>query len=177
MSRIGKRQIEIPDKTTVTVVDDRVWVKGPLGEIERKYNQAVSIAVDGKTVKVNPVKVTLESQSLWGTYNAHIVNMIKGVNQLFNKKLVIEGIGYKGEVKGDAIVFSLGYSHTISVKIPKGLAVTSEKGVISIKGIDKELVGQFAARIRSLKKPEPYKGKGIRYEGEIIRRKQGKKTA
>src|SRR3989344_5191883 len=88
MSRIGKRQIEIPDKTTVTVVDDRVWVKGPLGEIERKYNQAVSIAVDGKTVKVNPVKVTLESQSLWGTYNAHIVNMIKGVNQLFNKKLV-----------------------------------------------------------------------------------------
>ena len=104
------------------------------------------------------------------------MNMIDGVNKPFERKLIIEGIGFKGEVKGEEIVFALGFSHPVKIKIPKGLKVVSEKGALTVSGPDKDLVGQFAATLRALKKPEPYKGKGIRYSDEVIRRKQGKKT-
>ena len=115
--------------------------------------------------------------SLWGTYASHIENVIKGVNDAYTKKLIIEGIGYKADVEGTDLVLALGFSHPIKVSIPPSLKVTSEKGIITVTGVSKEEVGQFAANIRAFKKPEPYKGKGIHYEDEVIRRKQGKKSA
>ena len=177
MSRIGKKPIPVPEKTTVAVGGGRISITGPLGELSRPLKPVIAVTVEGSVVKLSPNANNMETRALWGTYNAHISNMIKGVHQAFEKKLVIEGIGYKAEVKGDTVHLSVGFSHPVLVKIPPGLKVTSEKGVIAISGIDKELVGQFAARVRHCKKPEPYKGKGIRYEKEIIRRKQGKKTA
>lgn len=177
MSRIGKKIIAVPEKTTVSVADNRVTVKGPLGELSRELRPLITVSIEGATVRCSPNVDTLEARALWGTYAAHIINMIKGVHVLFEKKLLIEGIGFKAEVKGDAINLSVGFSHPVKVAIPRGIKAVSEKGALLISGIDKELVGGFAARIRALKKPEPYKGKGIRYDGEVIRRKQGKKTA
>jgi large subunit ribosomal protein L6 len=125
---------------------------------------------------VHPKRKTLEAQALWGTFNSHISNMVAGVNKAFEKKLILEGIGFKSEVRGDKIVFALGFSHSVEVVIPATLKVTADKNNITISGADKEEVGSFAAKLRSLKKPEPYKGKGMRYSDEIIRRKQGKKS-
>ncbi len=174
MSRIGKRIIAIPEKTEAKMTGEVFAVKGPLGELSRVFRSIVEIKIADKNITLAPKKEGEEA--LWGTYAAHISNMVKGVNELFKKKLIIEGIGFKAEVKGEELVLNLGFSHQVKVKIPKGLKVASEKGALNISGIDKEMVGQFAAKIRALKKPEPYKGKGIRYEKEVIRRKQGKKT-
>lgn len=176
MSRIGKKIINLPEKTEIKVSDGLISVKGPLGELTRALHPTISVKVDGTNISLNPTKTTLESRALWGTYASHITNMISGVNKAFEKKLILEGIGYKSEVKGDKIVLALGFSHPVNVDIPKGLKVTAEKNVIVISGSDKEMVGQFAARLRALKKPEPYKGKGMRYGDEVIRRKQGKKS-
>ena len=174
MSRIGKKVIVIPEKTTVVMGDGLVSVKGPLGELSRAFKNDIAVTVGAGQVTLAPKNE--ESAPLWGTYSAHLSNMIAGVNKLFQKKLIIEGIGFKSEVKGEELVLALGFSHPVKVKIPKGLKITAEKNLLTISGIDTELVGQFSAKIRSLKKPEPYKGKGIRYEKEVIRRKQGKKT-
>lgn len=176
MSRIGKKIINLPEKTEIKISDGLVSVKGPLGELTRTLHPMIQVKVDGNAVTLNPTKITLESKALWGTYASHITNMISGVNKPFEKKLILEGIGFKSEVKENKIILALGFSHPVSVEIPSGLKVTAEKNVITIFGSDKELVGQFAARLRSLKKPEPYKGKGMRYADEIIRRKQGKKS-
>ena len=176
MSRIGKKVIDLPEKTEIKVSDGSVSVKGPLGELTRPLHPMIEVKVNGSAVTLNPTKITLESRALWGTYASHITNMISGVNKAFEKKLILEGIGFKSEVKGDKIVMALGFSHPVNVEIPKGLKVTAEKNLISISGSDKEMVGQFAARLRLLKKPEPYKGKGMRYVDEVIRRKQGKKS-
>jgi large subunit ribosomal protein L6 len=177
MSRIGKKPITLVSGTLLTVSGNTVKVKGPLGELSRDFRPDIGIAVSENTVTLSVAKQTPQAPALWGTYASHISNMIKGVNKAYEKRLVIEGIGFKVDVKGTDMVLSLGFSHPVKVSIPKGLAVKVEKGVITISGIDKELVGQFAASIRSLKKPEPYKGKGIRYENEVIRRKEGKKAA
>lgn len=142
----------------------------------KKFRSDIAIKIDGKTITLEPKQKTLETLALWGTYGSHISNMIEGVNTPFTQKLIIEGIGYKADIKGDKIVFNLGFSHQISVQIPEGLTLKTDKNAVIITGVDKEKVSQFAAYIRSLKKPEPYKGKGIMYEGERIRRKQGKKT-
>jgi len=177
MSRIGKKIIAIPEKTEVTVAGSKVTVKGPLGELTREFPALIEIKKEGNTITLAPKKETKDSSPLWGTASSHIQNMIAGVNTLFQKKLIIEGIGFKSDVKPNDITLSLGFSHTIKMDIPKTVKVVSEKGgILSITGIDKEAVGQFAASIRSLKKPEPYKGKGVRYDTETIRRKQGKKT-
>ena len=176
MSRIGKKIITLPEKTEIKVSEASVSVKGPLGELTRPLHPMIEVKIDGNAITLNPKKITLESRALWGTYASHITNMISGVNKAFEKKLILEGIGFKSEVKGDKIVLALGFSHPVNVSIPQGLKVTAEKNVIVISGSDKEAVGQFAARLRSLKKPEPYKGKGMRYADEIIRRKQGKKS-
>ncbi|OHB09707.1 MAG: 50S ribosomal protein L6 [Candidatus Zambryskibacteria bacterium RIFCSPLOWO2_12_FULL_45_14] len=176
MSRIGKKVIILPEKTELKVSGDLVSVKGPLGELSRTLHPVIEVKINGREVTVNPKKITLESRALWGAYASHITNMILGVNKLFEKKLILEGIGFKSEVKGSKIVLALGFSHPVEVPIPEGLKVTAEKNIITISGRDKELVGQFTARLRSLKKPEPYKGKGMRYDTEIIRRKQGKKS-
>ncbi|MEK7176101.1 MAG: 50S ribosomal protein L6 [Patescibacteria group bacterium] len=176
MSRIGKKAITLPEKTELSVSGDFVSVKGPLGELKRPIHPVIEVKVLGNTVTLHPKKETDESNALWGTYASHISNMVSGVNKPFEKKLVLEGIGYKSEVKGDKIQFALGFSHPVIVSIPSGLKVVAEKNNISVSGMDKELVGQFTAQLRALKKPEPYKGKGMRYSDEIIKRKQGKKS-
>jgi large subunit ribosomal protein L6 len=176
MSRIGKRVITLPEKTEIKVSDGLVSVKGPQGEISRALHPMIVVNVSGNEVTLAPKKETLESRALWGTYASHITNMVNGVNKPYEKKLILEGIGYKSEVKGDTIVFALGFSHPVVVNIPAGLKVTAEKNQITVSGINKEDVGSFAASLRSLKKPEPYKGKGMRYDTEVIRRKQGKKS-
>jgi large subunit ribosomal protein L6 len=175
MSRIGKKVIALPEKTEVTVSSGTVTVKGPKGTLERVFGPFVDITVDGRTVKLAP-KGELDNGALWGTSASHLENMVKGVNELFVKKLIIEGIGYKADIKGTNVVLALGFSHPVTVAIPTTLKVTSDKGIVTITGANKDEVGQFAAQIRALKKPEPYKGKGIRYETEVIRRKQGKKS-
>lgn len=176
MSRIGKQIISIPEKTEVIKNDRVISVKGPLGELSRPFKDDIVVTISEKEITLAPKEGDTTSQALWGTYAAHIKNMIAGVNKKFEKKLIVEGIGYRAEISGDKVVFSLGFSHKITVSIPKGVSMTIEKTIITISGIDKELVGHFAASIRDLKKPEPYKGKGIRYEKEVIRRKEGKKS-
>ncbi len=177
MSRIGKKIISIPEKTSVTFTSGVLTVTGPQGTLSRPMKSDITISVEGSTVNLVPVKETIATRALWGTYASHITNMITGVNTPFAKKLIIEGIGYKSEVKGTNLVLALGFSHPVNVAIPATLKVTAEKNILTITGINKEEVGAFAAQIRSLKKPEPYKGKGIRGEFEVVKRKQGKKTA
>jgi large subunit ribosomal protein L6 len=176
MSRIGKKVITLPANTELTLVGSSMSVKGPLGTLTRELHPLIEVKLDGSTVTLAPKKETLETKALWGTYAAHLINMVNGVNKPFEKKLILEGIGYKSEVKGDKIVFALGFSHPVEVMIPSTLKVTAEKNVITIAGSNKEEVGMFAANLRALKKPEPYKGKGMRYDTEVVRRKQGKKS-
>jgi large subunit ribosomal protein L6 len=177
MSRLGKKGIEIPAKTEVKVNGNVVSVKGPLGELSRTFRDNIIISVEGNRVALKPVKDTLENKALWGTYTSHIANMIEGVDKGYTNRLVVEGIGYKADITPAEIVFKVGFSHPVKVSIPKNLKITSDKGVIVITGTDKELVTSFASSLKAIKKPEPYKGKGIRFEGEVIRRKEGKKTA
>ncbi len=177
MSRLAKRPIAIPAKTEVTVSGGLVMVKGPKGTLQRPVHRMVTIEVGQGGVQVSPKGESLQSRALIGTFASHIKNMIGGVNSGFSKKLLIEGVGYKWDVQGKTLNLALGFSHPVKVAIPEGLTVKADKGALDISGFDKELVGQFAADIRAMKKPEPYKGKGIRYDGEVIRRKQGKKAA
>lgn len=177
MSRIGKQTITLPEKTEITIADGLVTVKGPGGELSKSVSPLIEVKVNDREVTLAPKKETIESRALWGTYASHIKNMVNGVNKPFEKKLILEGIGFKSEVKGEEIVLALGFSHPVNVRIPSGLKVTAEKNVITISGINKEQVGEFAAKLRDLKKPEPYKGKGMRYENEVVKRKQGKKSA
>lgn len=176
MSRIGKKGIGIPEKTEVTINSGTVSVKGPKGTLSRDFRSDVSIALEGDHISLSVSKENKQTRALWGTYASHIKNMVKGVNDGFEKKLILEGVGFKSQVTGDKLVLALGFSHPVTVSIPKDLSVKAEKNLLTISGIDKELVGSFAAKIRALKKPEPYKGKGFRYHDEIIRRKQGKKS-
>jgi len=177
MSRIGKQTITIPEKTDVTKDGDFIKVKGPFGELSRGFKNDIEITLVGDgTISLKPLKNTPFLRALWGTYASHLINMIGGVNKPYEKKLVIEGVGYRSEMSGKTLVLNVGFSHQVKVEVPEGLTVTTEKNVITISGIDKELVGQFTASVRAVRKPEPYKGKGIRYENEVIRRKQGKKT-
>ncbi|OGC84547.1 50S ribosomal protein L6 [Candidatus Adlerbacteria bacterium RIFCSPHIGHO2_12_FULL_53_18] len=176
MSRLAKRPIAIPANTLVAVKNGGIEVKGPKATLTRTGHRLISIEVGKEGVQVAPKADTIEARAALGTYASHIRNMIEGVNTGFTKKLLIEGVGFKWDVQGKTLNLSLGFSHPVKMAIPEGLTVTVEKGVLSIAGPDKEMVGQFSANIRAQKKPEPYKGKGIRYEGEIIRRKQGKKA-
>ncbi len=176
MSRIGKQPVAIPEKTDVKIAGNTVTVKGPLGEVSRTFKPVISIEVADKKVVLTPKRNDIATNALWGTYASHIYNMIEGVNKAYEKKLIIEGIGFKADIKGDEITLNVGFSHPIKMKIPKGLKVVSDKTGVTITGIEKETVGQFTAKVRAQKTPEPYKGKGIRYDTEVIRRKQGKKT-
>ncbi len=177
MSRIGKKVIAIPEKTEVTLLNGVLTVKGTQGTLTKFFKNNIDINVGDKEINLVPKVENLENRALWGTYASHIMNMIKGVNTPFQKKLILEGIGFKSEVKGANLVLALGFSHPVNVAIPADLKVTAEKNVITVSGANKETVGEFTASVRALKKPEPYKGKGMRYEGEVIKRKQGKKTA
>lgn len=176
MSRIGKNPITIPQKTTVSVADNVLSVKGPLGELSKPIHSQVRVVVEGNEVKVSPVTGAKLSRALWGTFASHVINMIRGVNDKYGKELEIQGVGYKVELQGKTLKLAVGFSHPVLVDIPVGIDVVVEKNLIKISGIDKEQVGQFAANVRAIKKPEPYKGKGIRYVGEYVRQKQGKKA-
>ena len=177
MSRISKQPIQIP--TGVSIVRDlqTITVQGPKGTLSRPFKNDVSIEINQNEVQVSDTQKTIFTKALVGTYASHIKNMIAGVITGFEKKLILEGVGFKVAVNGNSLDMSLGFSHPVKVEIPSGLTVTAEKNIISVSGIDKESVGQFTAYVRSLKKPEPYKGKGMRYDTEIIRRKEGKKNA
>ncbi len=176
MSRLGKKEIQIPKGVTIVRDGANLNVTGPKGTLTKIFRDDITIDIKDGTVTLNIKRNDKFSKALWGTYASHINNMIKGVETPYVKKLILEGVGFKSEVKGKDINFALGFSHPVIVPIPEGLTVTAEKNNITVTGIDKELVGSFTAMVRALKKPEPYKGKGMRYEGEVIRRKQGKKT-
>jgi large subunit ribosomal protein L6 len=178
MSKVGKQILNIPAGVTVNVSGHDVSVKGKLGEVKKTLdNTKVEIVVEGATVSFKKKGTDSKAKSLWGTYAAHIKNMMIGVTTGYAKKLLVEGVGYKWEVIGKEVKLMLGFSHPIMMKIPEGLTVKTEKGTMDISGFDKEVVGLFAKNIRQLKTPEPYKGKGIRYSDEVIRRKQGKRSA
>jgi large subunit ribosomal protein L6 len=177
MSRLGKQTLVLGAGVTVAQTGDTYVVRGPKGELTKTFLPNVIITIDDSGVTFAPKKDDLFSRSLWGTYASHMRNMVKGVTEGFSRKLILEGVGFKSEVKSTNLELALGFSHPVVVAIPEGLTVTAEKNNITITGIDKEIVGQFAAKVRALKKPEPYKGKGFRYEGEVIRRKQGKKAS
>lgn len=175
MSRIGKLPIEIPAGVTVTVKGSAVTVKGPKGELHRVLNPEVGISVEGNVCTVTRPSDEPKHKSLHGLSRTLVANMVEGVTKGYVKQLEISGVGYKAEVKPYGLLMSLGYSHTIEVKAPKGISLTAPQPTqVFVSGADKEIVGQVAAEIRSLRKPEPYKGKGVKYAGEVIRRKAGK---
>ena len=177
MSRIGKQEIQIPKEVKVTQDGNILKVTGPKGILTKIFRDDITINIGNEIITLNTKRNDKFSRSLWGTYAAHIKNMIKGVEIPYQKKLSLEGVGFKSELKDKEFVFSLGFFHPVVVPIPEGITATAEKNNITITGADKELVGSFTANLRALKKPEPYKGKGMHYENEVIRRKQGKKTA
>ena len=175
MSKIGKLPIAIPAGVTVTVAPGLVTVKGAKGELKQAVNDRVTVEVKGNEVIVNPVDTSKAANAAHGLYRVLINNMVKGVTEGYTKTLVINGVGYRAEVKGKELVMNLGYSSDFVAIIPEGLTVTTDpSGKIIISGIDKQRVGEFSAQLRTLRMPEPYKGKGIRYDNEVIRRKVGK---
>ncbi len=177
MSRLAKKPIVIPEKTEVSLSGSTVSVKGPSATLSRSFHPAVRIVNEAGaiTISLSP-HAPSKQKPLVGTTVAHLKNMLAGAHKPFEKKLVVEGIGFKAEVKGSTLTLALGFTHPVVVPIPSGLKVTAEKNVIAVSGPDIEQVGQFAAFVRARREPEPYKGKGIRYDTEVIRRKQGKKT-
>lgn len=177
MSRVGKQSIEIPDGVEVKVTDGVVSVKGPKGALDFEFHRNIKVEIEGKEVKVSVMKNSKESSALWGLTRVLVANMIEGVTKGFEKQLELQGVGFRMAVQGKKLNMALGFSHPVEVEIPEGLEAKIEKNILSVSGIDKQKVGQFAASIRSLKKVEPYKGKGFRYVGEIVRRKVGKKAA
>lgn len=176
MSRLAKKPIIIPAGVKVEIEKGKIIVAGPLGKLERLFDNCIGIKNEENSIILVKNKQTSQASMLLGTYASHIKNMIEGTTKGFFKNLIIEGIGYKAQLEGKTLVLNIGFSHPVKMVIPEDLKIQVEKNKINISGIDKELVGEISAKIRALKKPEPYKGKGIRYEGEIIRRKSGKKT-
>lgn len=177
MSRIGKQVITIPEGVQVSFDSGVLKVKGPKGELARTVRDEVTVALEDKTVTVKPVAKTQFANKLWGTYASHAKNMIIGVTEGYRKELSVQGVGYRAEMSGAQLMLRVGFSHPVLMAVPQGLQVSVGKdNVITIEGFDKEAVGTFAAQVRQVRKPEPYKGKGIRYVGEIVRRKQGKKA-
>jgi len=175
MSRIGKQIIKIPEGVEIKVSENTLTAKGKKGELNLDLHPVIKLAIKNSQIKVsvdNPQQKA--SRSLWGTYRALIANLIEGVTEGFSKKLEFSGVGYRVNLSGQKMVLELGFSHPIEYTLPEGIEGKVEKNTITISGIDKVKVGQVAAEIRSFRKPEPYKGKGIKYEDEIIRRKAGK---
>jgi large subunit ribosomal protein L6 len=175
MSRIGKKLISIPKGVEVKIEQSFVLVKGPKGELKEAIHPRVTIVLENNEVKITVEDPELKSdKALWGLYGSMVKNMITGVTVGFEKKLEINGVGYKAALSGDKITLNLGFSHPVDFSLPKGITAGIEKNIISISGIDKRLVGAVAAELRTLRPPEPYKGKGIKYIDEVIVKKAGK---
>ena len=178
MSRIGNRKIEVPTGVTVTVDENKVTVNGSKGELSLNIVKDIKVELNENTITVSRANDDKTTRAMHGTTNANITNMIKGVTNGFSKGLEIIGVGYRFNVKGTTLVINAGYSHPVELAIPTGLTVEQVSNTeINVKGIDKALVGKFAAEVRDVRSPEPYKGKGIRYKDEYVRRKEGKKAA
>ena len=176
MSRIGKRAVAIPTGVTASVEGQTVKVKGPKGALEVVLPGDVSVKMDKGAVQVDPRNETKRARSMWGTSRTLVANLVAGVTKGFERKLDITGVGYRAALQGKNLQIALGYSHDVIYPIPEGISITAPKPTeIVIAGIDKQKVGQVAAEIRAFRPPEPYKGKGVKYEGEYIFRKEGKK--
>ena len=177
MSRVGKRPVPVTSGVTATVEGQTVKVKGPKGQLQFVVHDDVEVKLDSGTIKVAPRFETKRARALYGTARARVANLIEGVTKGFEKKLEITGVGYRAAMAGKALKLSLGYSHDVEYEIPAGITIATPKPTeITISGIDRQRVGQVAAEIRDYRGPEPYKGKGIRYEGEFVRRKVGKRA-
>jgi len=176
VSRIGKNAVKVPDGVEVSISNRQVTVKGRLGELKSTLPPEIEVTRDDDKVWLKPCDQDVRARSMWGLGRTLVDNMVTGVSKGFSRKLEIVGVGYRAAIDGNVLTLQLGYSHEIKVMIPDGIKVVCEKPTeIEISGADKQQVGQIAADIRSLRKPEPYKGKGIKYEGEYIFRKEGKK--
>ena len=176
MSRIGKKPVALPKGVTASVEGQTVKVKGPKGELSVKLVSQVSAKVDEHGITITPDKAQEHAGQMWGLSRSLVNNLVVGVTQGFTQKLEIQGVGYRAAVQGKTLNLQLGFSHDVPYPIPAGITIVTEKPTaIAISGIDKQLVGQVAAEIRGWRPPEPYKGKGVRYEGEYVRRKEGKK--
>lgn len=176
MSRVGKKPIKIPPKVEVKVKDHQVLVKGPQGELSQKIPSEIEVEVKEQKVIVSPKVKTKRTRAFWGLTRSLIANMVEGVSKGFEKKLELRGVGYRAKKEGDHLVLQVGFTHPVKIKQPPGIEFSVEKNIITISGIDKQMVGEISAKIRSIRPPEPYKGKGIRYLGEKVKRKVGKKA-
>lgn len=177
MSRVGKKSVEIPDGVEVKISGQNISVKGPKGTLDFSFHWDVEVKQEGKEISVSVKKITKQTKALWGLTRVLIANMIEGTTKGFEKQLELQGVGFRMSVAGKKIVLALGFSHPVEVEVPESLEAKIEKNILTISGINKQKVGQLAASIRALKKVEPYKGKGFRYVGEIVRKKAGKKAA
>lgn len=177
MSRVGKKPIPIPKDVKIDLKEDMLSVKGPKGELQRRIDPRVNVSIEDKQVAISVNDESKESKSFHGLYRALIANMVTGVSQGFERVLEIVGVGYRAELAGRTAKFHLGYSHPIDFELPAGIDAEIERTKITLRGIDKEILGKTAAKIRSFRRPEPYKGKGIKYAEEVLRRKAGKTGA
>ncbi|MFH1192292.1 MAG: 50S ribosomal protein L6 [bacterium] len=175
MSRIGKLPIDIPEKVDVKIIDKEIFVKGPKGELRQKLNPKIKVDIEDGVIKVSASIIDEKgSSAFWGLFRSLIFNMVKGVTDGFEKSLEINGVGYKVAQEKNKIILNVGYSHPVEFVLPDNVSAKIEKNVIILNSFDKQLLGQMAANIRKIRKPEPYKGKGIKYSDEVIRRKSGK---
>ncbi|MCW6532903.1 MULTISPECIES: 50S ribosomal protein L6 [Sphingomonas] len=176
MSRIGKRPVAIPSGVTASINEGMLSVKGPKGTLSLKLADEITYDVQADGISVQPANATKRARSFWGMQRTLVQNLVTGVTEGFTKKLLITGVGYRANAQGRKLKLQLGYSHDVDIDVPEGLEVkTPDNTTVEISGADKQKVGQLAAEIRRWRKPEPYKGKGIKYDGEYIFRKEGKK--
>ena len=176
MSRVGKKPILIPEGVEGKIEGSTVIVKGPKGELSREIRPEIGVEIKEGQIRIFPKIESKKTKALWGLTRALLANMVEGVKEGYEKKLEIEGIGFRALIEGEDLKLLVGFTHPVEIKAPQGIKFSVEKNVITISGIDKEKVGLVAAKIRKVKPPEPYKGKGIRYQGEIVKRKVGKRA-
>ena len=176
MSRLARQPIALPLGTKASFSRGTLSIEGPRGSVARKISDFVELSVDDSAIKILPRQGFGDASVHTGTFASHVRNMVKGVTDGFSKKLLIEGIGYRATLAGKNLELAVGFSHPVRLPVPEGVTVAVEKNVVTISGNDKEQIGKFTALLREVRPPEPYKGKGIRYSGEIVRRKQGKKA-
>jgi large subunit ribosomal protein L6 len=175
MSRLGKQSVKIPAGTEVKIEDNFIFVKSQKGELKERLHELVKIRLENDEIIVSVENPKIKKErAFWGLYRSLINNMVVGVNKGFEKKLEVNGVGYKVSVSGKKLTLNVGYSHPVEFPLPDGIEAIVEGNIITIKGIDKQLVGETAAQVRKIRKPEPYKGKGIKYVDEVVRRKEGK---
>lgn len=176
MSRIGKKPILIPENTEVKIEGNIITIKGPKGELSREFRPEIIVKIEENRIFILPRTENKQTRALWGLTRALLANMVRGVTEGFEKKLEIEGLGFKAQVAGNDLELFVGLSHSVKIKVPENVKFTVEKNIITVSGPDLEKVSQTAAKIKKVKPTEPYKGKGIKYLGEVVRRKVGKKA-